>query len=270
MLFIFFLFLFPPFVWAHNFGGNLVGIFVLSMHNTSHCILSQRSLIICHHLFGKESNHPDMMQNTLQDQMPWHRGQPTRLCHASQPQKFIHGGSLQGRSAFWWTVVEGASQGQCFDWGRRWLSFHQRRSLGLPWYLRHMPDSRQKYKARFRFANSGINSHIITKPKAKRELQNWDWSNTRALSDGNLCVGLTSALLLVSRKLAGLISMSWISLFITACKYVESRNLNYRSAIFTHFLFQSLPGLMASYQPGALKQRNVYHHLRNVRTVDLL
>lgn len=59
-----------------------------------------------------------------------------------------------------------------------------------------MPDSRQKYKARFKFANSDINTQAITKTKVKRELQNWAWQNTQDLSHANLCAGLTSGLIL--------------------------------------------------------------------------
>jgi len=65
-----------------------------------------------------------------------------------------------------------------------------------------MPDSRQKYKARFKFANSSINSHVITETKAKCEMQNWAWPNTQATNPCWPFAGLTSALILVSRKLA--------------------------------------------------------------------
>lgn len=63
--------------------------------------------------------------------------------------------------------------------------------------------------------------------------------------------------------------MSWISLFIRAYKYVESRHLNYRSAIFIIFLFQCLPRIKASWGSGIWKHINAYHYLRNFKMAYL-
>lgn len=105
-------------------------------------------------------------------------------------------------------------------------------------------DIGQKYKEKLKFASSDISSQMITKIKVKHQWQKRVWLNTQGLSHANLCVKLTSALILVSsRKLA----------FITVCRYVKSRYLNYRSAIVINFFFLCLPEIKPSSKPRALK-----------------
>lgn len=109
---------------------------------------------------------------------------------------------LQGRNVRWWAVVEGAIEGQCCDWSTGsdcYMCKVTPLQISLVVCCHHSLKAGRSTKQ-----DSGLQTQvlIVTKSNGKRELQNWAWLHIQVLSHANLCVGLTSTFILVSRKWA--------------------------------------------------------------------